>query len=188
MVKTELNEERDLSVNSTAPSEKKLSPNEDEKSSVQSKKSESSPVKSATSGQLQAKSDMKSYVEILNLLKEYNLKFISSWTRTYNFQKWKTEHHPKCAYYDSGSTGSGSIEFYKEMVSVGSDLLGLTGDQRVDPLRERGQIQRHAPQREETRQRRPCGEPFRPHLQRGVLQRLETWQRDAHESKQRLRV
>ena len=60
--------------------------------------------------------DMSNYTGIMNLLKEYNLKFIKEWSRTYNFHKWKKEHHPKCAYLDSGDFCAGS-EFYKETVS-----------------------------------------------------------------------
>jgi hypothetical protein len=57
---------------------------------------------------------MSDYTEIINQLKEYKLKFIKEWTRTYNFHKWKSEHHKKCAYLDSGTV---SVEFYKEKVS-----------------------------------------------------------------------
>lgn len=38
--------------------------------------------------------DMSNYNAVLNLLKDYNLKFIKQWSRTYNFHKWKREHHP----------------------------------------------------------------------------------------------
>ena len=61
--------------------------------------------------------DMKNYSAVLNLLKEYNLKFVKEWSRTYNFHKWKHEHHEICAFLESGSTSPKSSEFYKEQVS-----------------------------------------------------------------------
>jgi hypothetical protein len=66
--------------------------------------------------------DMKNYSGVLNLLKEYNLKFVKEWSRTYNFHKWKHEHHESCAFLESGRTGSKSEEFYKENVSLKNDI------------------------------------------------------------------
>lgn len=57
---------------------------------------------------------MSDYSQTIDLLKEYNIKFIKEWTRTYNFHKWKLEHHNRCAYLDSGTN---SVEFYKEKVT-----------------------------------------------------------------------
>lgn len=100
--------------------EKKASQTYKEENKVSTK----SPLKdkSSSPSKSKAKTTMKNYTEILNLLKEYNLKFLSHWARTYNFQKWKVEHHPKCAYLDSGVVTPGTVEFYKEIVS----LLSLT--------------------------------------------------------------
>ena len=62
--------------------------------------------------------DMSNYNAVLNLLKDYNLKFIKQWSRTYNFHKWKKEHHPNWAYLDSGVWGKNTIDFFKLLVSL----------------------------------------------------------------------
>lgn len=68
--------------------------------------------------------DMANYTGIMNLLKEYNLKFIKEWSRTYNFHKWKREHHLKCAYLDAGDFWAEN-EFYKETVSFSFRTFSL---------------------------------------------------------------
>lgn len=74
-------------------------------------------TKKSNSDELVVVKDMKNYSGVLSLLKEYNLKFVKEWSRTYNFHKWKHEHHESCAYLESGHISNKSVEFYKENVS-----------------------------------------------------------------------
>jgi hypothetical protein len=161
MVKTELNEERELGLNKTKDTSSSVISEEEVKvvKPQDSKKQTAHPAVTKTT--------IKDYTEILNLLREYDLKFLSHWTRTYNYQKWKTEHHAKCAFFDSGIVGHDVQEFYKERVSQGYHLnLGSATNRRVDNLRKRGQIQRHSSWRQKARQRSFPREPFQPHLRR----------------------
>lgn len=40
------------------------------------------------------------HTDISTLFDEYNYKFLVNWSRTYNFHKWKHEHHENLAYLD----------------------------------------------------------------------------------------
>ena len=111
MVKTELNEERELGVNKTKDTSSSAISVEEEKVANPNDKKQQALPSSIT------KTTLKDYTDILSLLKEYDLRFLSHWTRTYNFQKWKSEHHEKWAFFDSGVVSQSVQEFYKERVS-----------------------------------------------------------------------
>ena len=112
MVRTELNEERELGLSKTKDTTNSIISDEEEKD-VKLHNSKIQAHHTAVT-----KTTLKDYTDILSLLREYDLKFLSHWTRTYNYQKWKSEHHSKWAFFDSGIVGHEIQEFYKERVRL----------------------------------------------------------------------
>lgn len=45
--------------------------------------------------------DVFTETEMSKLFHDYDMKFLTNWSRTYNFHKWKQEHHTDLAYLDS---------------------------------------------------------------------------------------
>lgn len=78
--------------------------------------------------------DLSNYSEVMNLLRDYNIKFIREWCRTYNFHKWKLEHHPSCAFLPAGTISKSTVEFYKEIVSKSSNFIGSSSIKLLDLL------------------------------------------------------
>mmetsp|Transcript_3500 Transcript_3500/g.3243 ORF Transcript_3500/g.3243 Transcript_3500/m.3243 type:complete len:90 (-) Transcript_3500:63-332(-) len=59
-------------------------------------------------------SPVAEYRAVLQLLKEYNLKFVCEWTKTYNFHKWKSEKDSSSSLLDSDENQG---ELLKEVLS-----------------------------------------------------------------------
>jgi len=124
ILKSELNEERSINTsnnNSTATTDSSNNENLEEIKEEEIKTDDKSDHKNKE----EPKAPIFTHTDISSLFSDYNMKFLTSWSRTYNFQKWKLEHHPHLAYLDPYCTVLINLEInYENGDKYHGELLG----------------------------------------------------------------